>query len=881
MNLYIFDGTALVYRAFYALPSMTTSDGKPTNAVFGLAKMLMKFIHEHLKPGDHVVFVLDTKEMTFRHTLFEDYKANRAGAPDDMVVQLPYVERLVKALGIPIAKQTGFEADDVIATLVKKHCKDFEWVYVITGDKDLLQLVDENVHILRFASMGVTDLVEYDENEVFKRYGVKPSQMGDYLALVGDVSDNIPGVKGIGKKSAVELLKEYGTLDAVYENLDGIRTRYKNLLISGKNNAFLSRKLVELSCDVQISIPFKPYKGPDNSELAKLFDELEFSNLKKEFGLYEDVKSRSSRYFTIKSLEDLDEKLDEMRKRGKMVFDTETTSLNPIDAELVGISFSSGDRSYYVPTGHSQGLNLPLEEVLSRFKALFESGNVKVIGQNIKYDISVMKKYGIDVKPYFDTMIAAYLLNPNGRRFSMDQLAMKYLGYKTVSYEEVAGKSGNFSNVAIDIATKYSAEDSDVTYRLYEILNKKMYEHDLSYIFHKVEMPLVEVLSTMELNGVYVDISYLKEISNRYSKILSDLEKKIYDLSGGMPFNINSPKQLSDVLFKRLNLKPRHRTKRHAFSTNASVLEEMKNEHPIIPLILEYRKYFKFKSTYLDAMPKMVNPKTSRVHTSFNQTGTSTGRLSSSDPNLQNIPARIEEGREIRKAIRAQKEGWLMMSSDYSQIELRVLAHVSEDPALIRAFNDGIDIHTVTAARIYEVSEDSVTDQMRRVGKMVNFAVTYGISAYGLAKRLGMDRTDAERVITNYFQSYPKVREYLENTITFAKEKGYVQTILGRRRDVPSIKSKNRNISEEGKRMAINAPIQGSAADIIKLAMIDIHERLKKYKAMMILQVHDELVFELPVEEIDVIKEIVKNSMENVMNLKVPLVVDIEVGSTW
>ncbi len=881
MNLYIFDGTALVYRAFYALPSMTTADGKPTNAVFGLAKMLIKFVNEHLKPGDHVVFVLDTKEKTFRHTLFEEYKANRAGAPDDMIVQLPFVEKLVNALGIPLVKQTGFEADDVIATLTKKYSKEFERVYVITGDKDLLQLVENNVRVLRFASMGVTDLVEYDEDKVVERYGVKPSQMGDYLSLVGDTSDNIPGVKGIGEKSAVNLLKEYGSLNEIYKHLDDIKTRYKKLLSSARDVAFLSRKLVELSSDVQISLSLKPYQGPDKSKLSELFDELEFSNLKKEFGLYEDVKSRSSQYFKINSLEELDERLEEVKKNWKMAFDTETTSLNPVDAELVGISFSTGSNSYYVPVGHTQGPNLPIEAVISKFKTLIEDKRLKIIGQNIKYDVAVMKKYGIDVNPYFDTMIAAYLLNPNARRFSLDQLAMKYLGYKTVSYKEVTGKSENFSDVPIDTATKYSAEDSDVTYRLYEILNKKMYEQDLTDVFYRVEMPLVKVLSTMELNGVYVDIPYLKEISDRYSKMLSDIEKHIYELAGGMPFNLNSPKQVSDVLFKRLNLKPRHRTKTHAFSTNASVLEEMKDEHPIIPLLLEYRKYFKLKSTYLDAIPKMVNPKTKRVHTSFNQTGTSTGRLSSSDPNLQNIPARNEEGREIRKAIRAQKDGWVIMSSDYSQIELRVLAHVSEDPALIKAFDEGIDIHTATAARVYGVDEGTVTKQMRRVGKMVNFAVTYGISAYGLSKRLGIEVADAEHVITNYFRSYPKVREYLENTITFAKEKGYVQTILGRKRDVLAIRSKNHNVSEEGKRMAINAPIQGSAADIIKIAMVEVEKRLKEYKAMMILQVHDELVFELPLEEVEKVKKIVKDSMENAVKLKVPLVVDIEVGSTW
>ncbi len=881
MNLYVFDGTALVYRAFYALPPMITSDGKPTNAVFGLAKMLAKFTKEHLEEGDAVVFVLDTKEKTFRHTLFENYKANRKPTPQEMIEQIPYVERFVRGLGIPVLKGTGFEADDVIATVVRKHSHEFEGVYVITGDKDLLQLVGGNVKVLRFASLGVSDLKEYDESVVIEKYGIKPSQIGDYLSLVGDSADNVPGVKGIGEKGALKLLKTYGDLQNIYEHLEDLQKRYAKLLSVGKESASLSRKLVQLSYDVPLTFKPKSYKGPNKSELSELFDELEFSSLKKEFNLYDDVKSRSPKYKTICSVEELEETLKKMEQTGRIAFDTETTSVNPINAKLVGVSFSDGDKSYYVPTGHVDGNNLPLEEVISKIKNILDNKNVKVIGQNIKYDLSVMKKYGVAFTPYFDTMIAAYLLNPNERKFSLDRLAMKYLGYKTITYEEVVSKGKNFSNVSVEKATRYSAEDSEVTYRLYKVLNKKMYEYDLTDVFYKIEMPLVEVLSTMELNGVYVDISYLKKISDRYSRKLSNIESQIYDLAGGMPFNLNSPKQVSEVLFKRLGLKPGRRTKTHGFSTSASVLEEMKNEHPIIPLLLEYRKYFKLKSTYLDAFPKMMNPKTSRVHTSFNQTGTSTGRLSSSEPNLQNIPARNEEGREIRKAIRAQREGWVVMSADYSQIELRVLAHVSEDPALIKAFEDGVDIHTATASKVYGVDESAVTDEMRRVGKMVNFAVTYGVSSYGLSKRLGIGNSEAEKLITNYFKSYPKVRRYLENTVESAKEKGYVKTIFGRRRDVPSIKSKNYNIAEEGKRMAINAPIQGSAADMIKLAMIDIHKHLDRYKAMMILQVHDELVFELPVSELGEIGKIVKDSMENVMKLKVPLVVDVEVGATW
>jgi DNA polymerase-1 len=881
MNLFLFDGTALVYRAFYALPQMTNSEGVPTNAVFGLAKMLSKFLREHIKEGDSVIFVLDSKEKTFRHTLFEDYKANRKPTPPEMVEQLPYVERFVKALNIPLLKGTGYEADDVIATLVKKYSPKFDRVYVITGDKDLLQLVGGNVRVLRFSSMGVTDLKEYDENTVVKKYELKPSQIGDYLALVGDKSDNVPGVKGIGNKSAVKLLKTYGSLDEIYAHLEEIQQRYSTLLKNGKDSAILSRKLVELSYDVPIELELKAYTAPNKNELLELFNELDFSSLKREFKLYEDVETRKSSYKTIVSLEELDEVLEKAKKIGKVAFDTETTSLNPIEAKLVGISISWEKESYYIPVGHAEGNNLSLDKVITKFKDFLENSNVKIIGQNLKYDLSVVKKYGLEFEPYFDTMIAAYLLNPNERKFSLDDLAMKYLGYKTITYEEIAGKKGDFSKVSIEKASKYSAEDSDVTYRLYKNLSKKLYEYDLFGVFNDIEMPLVKVLSTMELNGVYVDTTYLNEISNKYSKKLSELEEQIYALAGGMPFNINSPKQVSEILFQRLGLRPRKRTKSRAFSTDAKVLEDMINDHPIISLLLEYRKYFKLKSTYLDALPKMVNPQTSRVHTSFNQTGTSTGRLSSSDPNLQNIPARNDEGREIRKAIRAQKKGWKILSADYSQIELRVLAHVSEDPTLIDAFKNGIDIHAATASKVFGVSEKEVTKDMRRIGKMVNFAVTYGVSSYGLAKRLGMSNSDAQVLIANYFKNYPKVKEYLDNTIKFAKENGYVKTLFGRRRDIPALKSKNYNVVEEGKRMAINAPIQGSAADMIKMAMINIHNELKEFKTMMILQVHDELVFEVPTEEMEKVKSVVKEHMENVMNLKVPLVVDMEEGETW
>jgi len=877
LSLYIFDGTALVYRAYYALPPLSTSDGKPTGAVLGVAKMLLKFIRERVKQNDSVVFVMDSKVHTFRHALFEAYKANRIPTPEMMLAQLPYIEKLVEDLKIPLLKGTGYEADDVIATIVKKFSSSFDLIYIITGDKDLLQLVGDNIRVLRFASLGISDLVEYDEQMVIKKYELKPSQIGDYLSLVGDASDNIPGVKGIGEKSAVKLLNIYGNIENLYNHLDEISKKYSKLLIEGKSNMELSKELVTLYSDVPISLDIVPYEGPDKKKLSELLDELQFNSLKAEFDLY-DRQSSEPNYLAVSSIDEF-RKISETFFRKPFAFDTETTSLDPFAAKLVGFSLSKGQISYYVPVGHESGQNVG-QGALETLKSLLEDQDSKIIGQNLKYDLEVMMNHGIKFNPYFDTMIAAYLLNPNERRFSLEDLGMRYLNYAGISYKEVT-KGKNFENVSVEDATKYSAEDADMTYRLYDVLNKKLYDRDLIDLFYKIEMPLVKVLAKMEMNGVYVDKDFLRKLSTDYDLKLREMEEKIYDLSGGMPFNINSPKQLSEVLFSRLGLKPRKKTSTKAFSTDAEVLEEMKDEHPIISMLLEYRKYFKLKSTYIDALPKLINSKTGRLHTSFNQTGTSTGRLSSSEPNLQNIPTRNEEGLEIRKAIRAQKVGWKILSSDYSQIELRVLAHVSGDPALTEAFKDNQDIHAITTSKIYGVDQNQVTSDMRRVGKMVNFAITYGISAYGLARRLEIPTQSADEIIKHYFASYPQVKAYLDRTIEFAMKNGYVETIFGRKRDIPELKSSNKNIVEEGKRMAINAPIQGSAADIIKLAMINIDRKIEKMRSMMILQVHDELVFEAPEEEIDTLRQIVEESMENVFNMKVPLKVEIEVGESW
>ncbi len=889
-KLFLFDGTGLAYRAYFALDqSLSTSSGIPTNATYGIMRMLIKFLKENVRQGDYAAFVMDKKTRTYRHELLETYKAQRKPAPDAMVQQLPYIQRAVELLGVRVLAYEGCEADDVIATLAKKGRELFEQIVVVSGDKDVLQLVDEKIKVFR-PTKGISELELFDEKKVKERFGVLPSQIIDLLALMGDSVDNIPGVKGIGEKIAAELVTRYGSLEEIRRKIDP-ESRLGKLLLSNWDEAEKSRRLVTLMTDLDLKIDWQDlmYKGFREQELADFLREMEFSSIMKELGIYkkQDEKSLYKAVTNEKTFLDLVERI---KKSQYFVIDLETDSLSPLDAKIVGFSISLPNKeSFYVPISHKGGPNIKKDLVIEKLKEILEDKSAKIVGQNLKYDYSVLKMNGINpVSPHFDVMLAAYLLNPDEKRFSLDELALKFLNYKMISFEELVKNTSplfgptSFADVSVEDATRYSAEDADITRRLYEIFVLKLHENDLTKVMEKIEVPLIPVLVDMELNGVYMDVDYLKSLSNRYAAKMSQLAQEIYGLAGET-FNINSPKQIGYILFEKLKIKSGKRTPTGEFSTRADVLEDLIDEHPIVPLILEYRRYQKLKSTYLDVLPQLVHPKTKRVHTSFHQTGTATGRLSSSDPNLQNLPTRNEEGKEIRRAIVPQQKGWKILSADYSQIELRVLAHLSSDQRLIEAFSKDEDIHALTASKIFGVELSQVTPQMRSIGKMVNFSVIYGVSPYGLAQRTGLSYEEAQRFIKEYFELYPQVRQYIEETINFAKEKGYVRTLFGRKREVPQLRSREAAVRQEGERIAINTPVQGTAADIMKLAMIDIHNKMKesKLKSKMILQVHDELVFEVLEEELGQIRDLVKTTMENVVELSVPLKVDVEVSEHW
>lgn len=890
-RLFLFDGTALAYRAYYALDrSLSTSTGIPTNATYGVARMLVRFIKDHIIVGkDYVAVAFDKKAATFRHKLLETYKAQRPKTPDLLIQQLPYIKKLVEALGMKVLEVEGYEADDIIATLAVKGLPLFDEIFIVTGDKDMLQLVNENIKVWRIIK-GISDLELYDAQKVKEKYGVEPQQIPDLLALTGDEIDNIPGVTGIGEKTAVQLLEKYKDLEDILNHVRELPQKLRKALLRDRESAVLSKKLAILETNVPIEINWEElrYQGYDREKLLPLLKELEFASIMKELQLYEE--SEPVGYRIVKDLVEFEKLIEKLRESPSFAVDLETSSLDPFDCDIAGISVSFKPKeAYYIPLHHRNAQNLDEKEVLKKLKEILEDPGAKIVGQNLKFDYKVLMVKGIEpVPPHFDTMIAAYLIEPNEKKFNLDDLALKFLGYKMTSYQELMSFSSplfgfSFVDVPLEKAANYSCEDADITYRLYKTLSLKLHEADLENVFYKIEMPLVSVLARMELNGVYVDTEFLKKLSEEYGKKLEELAEEIYRIAGE-PFNINSPKQVSRILFEKLGIKPRGKTtKTGDYSTRIEVLEELAGEHEIIPLILEYRKIQKLKSTYIDALPKMVNPKTGRIHASFNQTGTATGRLSSSDPNLQNLPTKSEEGKEIRKAIVPQDPNWWIVSADYSQIELRILAHLSGDENLLRAFEEGIDVHTLTASRIFNVKPEEVTEEMRRAGKMVNFSIIYGVTPYGLSVRLGVPVKEAEKMIVNYFVLYPKVRDYIQRVVSEAKEKGYVRTLFGRKRDIPQLMARDRNTQAEGERIAINTPIQGTAADIIKLAMIEIDRELKerKMRSKMIIQVHDELVFEVPDEEKDALVELVKDRMTNVVKLSVPLEVDVTIGKTW
>ncbi|OAA24476.1 DNA polymerase I [Kosmotoga sp. DU53] len=891
-RLFLFDGTAIVYRAYFAIDvSLTNSRGEPTNAVYGTARMLSRFIKNYIEEGDYALFAFDRKEATHRHDLFEGYKATRAEMPEALVAQLKYIPGLVEGFGIKFHSVATLEADDIIATVVTKYRDKFDEIVIVSGDKDILQLVDEKVKVLRFVS-GLTDLEEYDRRKVEEKFGVPPEKIYELLSLCGDTSDNIPGVPGIGIKTALKLLKEYGSIDEIYKNIRKLSPGLRKKLMDGKTALEMSKKLVRLVTDADLHIELEElrYRGLDKEKLRKLFLKLEFASLLREFDLTNSgsENNEDNGYRPVSSQQELDNLFETLKKSDVISIDLETSSLDPHEAKIVGISVAIKDgEGFYIPVNHeSSDWQADEKQVLQRLKELLEDSGTKIVGQNLKFDYEILEKHGIEpVVPHFDTMIAAYLLNPDSRRFNLDDLALKFLGYRTTSFSELMNKNqlkDQFEKVSVEEAAKYSVEDADIALRLYRVLSKKLYESDLDNIFHKIEMKLIPVLAELELNGVYMNVESLKNLSEEYEKRLERIREELFELAGE-PFNPNSPTQVSKILFEKLGLNPPKKTKHGAYSTSAAVLEELVNEHPIIQKLLDYRKYQKLKSTYLDTLPTLVNLVTGRIHASYHQTGTGTGRLSSSNPNMQNLPIKGEEGKEIRKCVVPQKSGWKIISADYSQIELRVLAHFSEDERLISAFKNGEDVHALTASRLYGVSVKDVTPEMRQVGKMVNFSIIYGISPYGLARRLKIKTHIAENMISNYFNAYPGVRKFINEVIHEAKEKGYVRTLFGRKREIPHFRTRNKMKIQEGERIAINTPIQGTAADIMKLAMIKIHKMVKEegLEAFPILQVHDELVFEAPATEVDRVCDILTRGMSGVVELKVPLEVEVAVNSYW
>lgn len=876
-RLFLIDGNSFCYRAYYAIRSLTNSKGQPTNAIYGFITMLNKIIKEN--EPDMIAVAFDLKGPTFRHKKFEEYKIHRKPMPDDLAGQLPYIKKIVRAYNIPIYEIEGYEADDVLGTLAKKaEERDIE-TFIVTGDKDALQLVDSHIKVCSTHKEGLV----YDARTVEETFGVGPDRIVDIMALMGDATDNIPGIKGIGEKTAIELIKEFGSLEELFNNVEKVKSEARrNIIKTNKAIAVLSKELAELDTNVPIETDFKEMelKSPDQTRLFELFKELEFKTLLKEVT---PKGTLGSSYELIDNEKRFDELVKDLRKTKAFAFDSETTHEDPMLARLVGISFSWDlGTAYYVPMNK----HLDMRYVMNELKPIFEDDKIKKTGQNIKYEYIVLANHGVGLRGIaFDTMVASYLLNPSKLNHNLEDISIEYLNHKmTTPIEELIGKGKHaitMDRVDVEKVSRYCCEDSDVTWRLERILEKEISKKDLDKLFYEAEIPLIEVLAVMEINGVSIDKKYLAELSEEFESKLNVLTKKVYELAGE-EFNINSPKQLSVILFERMKLPIVKRTKT-GISTDEAVLTRLAGVHPLPKTLLEYRELSKLKSTYVDSLPGLINPNTGKVHTSFNQTVTATGRLSSSEPNLQNIPIKTEEGRRIRKAFIPSGKDNILISADYSQIELRILAHLSGDARLIKAFKEGLDIHAFTASLVFGVTEADVTKDMRDMAKTVNFGIIYGMSPYGLSQSLGIDVDKAKEFIDSYFERYAEVKGYLEGLIEEARTNGYITTLLGRRRYIPEIRSDDMRLRQFAERTAVNTPIQGSAADIIKVAMIAIHERLVKssLKGKMVLQVHDELVFDVPKEEVSRTAAIIKDGMENVARLKVPIETRIESGKNW
>ncbi|MCX7878260.1 MAG: DNA polymerase I [Ignavibacteria bacterium] len=929
-RLFILDGMALAYRAYFSMirTPLINSKGENTSAVYGFVNTLNKLIEDE-KP-DYIAVAFDTDEPTFRHKEYKNYKATREAMPDDLVPQIDKIKEIISAYNIPMIEQHGYEADDIIGTIVKQAEKKGIKSFMVTADKDYMQLVNENIRLYKPTRniMGnkQSDVEIIGPEEVKERFGVTPDQITDVLALMGDNVDNIPGVPGVGEKTASQLIKEFGSLDNLYRNIDKItKPKLKENLTNYKNDAYLSKKLVTINTSIPLELDLNNLTYSDKNVvlLEKIYTELEFKTLLKKLhsseqkldiipvkiekaeseklhSEFKDINTNPHKYYIIKNDNELKRLCRKLSALDEFVFDTETTSENPMNAELCGISVSyEENQAFYIPlkfseknetdlfggTGAKQKLpDISMDLLIKEFKSLLENKKIGKIGQNIKYDILVMKNYGINTENVlFDTMLAAYVLKPESN-YKLDYLSESYLKYKCIPFENLTGESKKTFTM-IDVpyakAAEYSSEDADVTLRLYHRLEYELKKINLDSLCKEIEFPLVEVLADMEFHGVKIDELILMDINKELIDAEKKLEKEIYQ-EAGEKFNINSPKQLSEVLFVKLGLQARKKIKT-GYSTDTAVLEELSKEHPIAVKILDYRTVNKLRTTYTEGLLSLINEKTGKVHTSYNQTVAATGRLSSTNPNLQNIPIRTEIGRKLRKAFIPEVKGNCILSADYSQIELRIMAHLAGDENMISAFERKRDIHGETASKIFRVKPSEVDPNMRRKAKEVNFGIIYGIQAYGLASRLNIDQREAKEIIDSYFQNFPSVNNWLEKTKEFARKHGYTETLAGRRRYLPNINNKNSVVRQRDERIAINMPVQGTAADMIKIAMIKIHQEFKKrkMKTKMIMQVHDELVFDCVESELEEVIKIVENKMKHAIKLNVPIDIEIGYGPSW
>ena len=921
-KLFLLDGHALVYRAHYAFINrpLINSKGLNTSAITGFTRTLWDLMRN--QNPSHIAVSFDVSSQTFRNEMYPEYKANREAQPEDITTAIPYIMEIIKGFKIPIATLEGYEADDVIGTLAKQAEKEGFEVYMVTPDKDFAQLVSENIFLYKPSRQG-NGIDILGKEEILEKWSIKRvDQVIDVLGLQGDAVDNIPGIPGVGPKTAVKFLDKYDTVEGVIAHSSELKGKQKERVEMYAEQALLSKRLATINIESPIQFDAEAYKIEpfDREKLSEIFKELEFRSLARHIlgegeeekvtqgNLFsstpasapkkttsapaahsvadKNISNTEHNYQLIDSPEKRANLIDDLKKHPFLCFDTETTSIDANKAELVGMSFSyqKGEGFYVpVPADYEEA-----KAIVHEFKTLFENENQLKIGQNIKYDIIVLKWYGIEVKgDHFDTMVAHYLIEPE-LRHNMDYLAETYLSYQPVSIETLIGKKGknqlSMRDVPVEKVVDYASEDADITLQLKDHLEPKLKEEGLEKLYYEMEAPLINVLSQLEYDGINLNVSFLEEYSIELGQKIDQVEKKIYE-SAGQSFNIASPKQVGEVLFDKLNIPYRwKKTKTGQYSTNEEKMNELAKDHNIVSDILRFRGLSKLKSTYVDALPKMVNPKTGRVHSSFNQALAATGRLSSNNPNLQNIPIKTEEGRRVRKAFVPRSDEFLLLAADYSQIELRLIAEISEDEAMLEAFQEGKDIHRATAAKVYGVPFDEVTSEQRRNAKTVNFSIIYGAGSLNLSRQLDIKRTEAKVLIDQYFKEYKGLKNYMESIVASARENGFVKTLLGRRRYLRDIHSKNGVIRSNAERIAINTPIQGSAADLIKIAMINIHEEFmkKQYKSKMILQVHDELVFDLHREEEEEIKALIKDKMSNAMpDLKVPILVEMGVGENW